>query len=138
MYDCDVGQRIVEVGSAGTQSVSAWPYAVYPPPPTMFYEQRWRFNVGPLVYFALDRDLKIKYVGSTSKQLNDRLKSHQVVTERDLIGWLCFSKEDYKFAEAFYIGVLRPYGNSESTEKKRFAPIVSEEFFGLDSRRIGP
>lgn len=87
----------------------------YPPPPSVFYA-RWQCTSqhhpdGPGVYFALDRKGVCKYIGK-AKSLKRRLQGHERIDcVYDFIAWIEFPIELVDYAEAYYIGLLRPYAN---------------------------
>ena len=59
----------------------------------------------------------IAYVGRSSCLQRRVNRSHERIEKTDSISWLEYPHSDIGFAEAFYIGVCRPYRNKENLDK---------------------
>jgi len=90
-----------------------------PPNPFLVYDDISSEHIPncPGVYFAYDASGIIAYVGRSSclkKRVN---RSHERIEETDSISWLEYPRANTGFAEAFYIGVCRPYRNKENLDQ---------------------
>lgn len=110
-----VDRKEISVGHHwGDADVTQYKTSVYPDPPALFWpiSQVRRLPSGPVVYFVMDESWRLKYIGSTVR-LRQRLLTHHAVSKNDFVSWMMFARKDYKFAESYYIGLLRPYANGE-------------------------
>jgi len=90
-----------------------------PPNPFLVYNDISSENIPncPGVYFAYDASGIIAYVGRSSCLQRRVNRSHERIEKTDSISWLEYPHSDIGFAEAFYIGVCRPYRNKENLDK---------------------
>ena len=90
-----------------------------PPNPFLVYNDISSENIPncPGVYFAYDASGIIAYVGRSSCLQRRVNRSHERIEKTDSISWLEYPHSDIWFAEAFYIGVCRPYRNKENLDK---------------------
>jgi hypothetical protein len=62
------------------------------------------------VYFAWQNGT-VQYVGQSINLSSRCVRSHQKLQEGDLLSYVLVAKEQLNFAEAFYIGILKPRRN---------------------------
>ena len=119
---CDYAELMCGEGS--WKAKTKWKSAVYPPPPLVYYPIE-SCCIGQVpkdngVYFILNSAGCLKYVGY-SQNLQRRVNSyraHPHLEKGDYLSWLIFDGKDAIFAEAYYIGILRPYANGGDRGKE--------------------
>lgn len=102
---------------------------LYPPVPTEKYpitKHGESLPGSPGVYFIWGcSSQKVEYVGK-SRKLSDRVNTKHFAAEaKDTVSWLSFPVADLVFAEAYYIGVLKPPRNFSGFIKSRDRSHVS-------------
>lgn len=66
------------------------------------------------IYFIWNESGGLAYVGQ-SVNIKKRMKSHHARLDGDAFSWLLFPEPDLRFAEAFYIGIGKPFRNGNVT-----------------------
>jgi hypothetical protein len=69
----------------------------------------------PGVYFAFDSHGETLYVGRATNLWRRMKYGHHRLREDHSVSWLCFPERELGYAEAYYIGILRPTLNGEAT-----------------------
>lgn len=86
---------------------------IYPdaPPPTV---EASKYGDGlpqePGIYFVWRDDI-CEYVGQSVQIVNRARLGHEKIRPGDRISWLPFDRSELNFAEAYYIGIMRPRRN---------------------------
>ena len=90
-----------------------------PPNPFLEYKDIIKENIpkNAGVYFVYDHNGIIAYVGRSSCLQKRVTRSHQRIDTPDSVSWLEYPHANIGFAEAFYIGVCRPYRNKENLDQ---------------------
>jgi len=94
------------------------PTAPYLEMPTVFYRRgsyysgcsKQHFPKKSGVYICVDDDGRCKYVGKAGN-LAKRLNAHNKIDTGDYVAWMVIPADEIDFVEAYFIGLLRPYGN---------------------------
>jgi len=113
------------------------PTATVPAVPTVFYRRgryahngcsRQHFPSESGVYICVDDDGRCKYVGQATN-LKNRLNTHDKINNGDYIAWILVPQSELDFIEAYFIGLLRPYGNFGmlATGASTTAPLRSQK-----------
>lgn len=63
------------------------------------------------VYFVKDASGTVAYVGQSIRLCHRAKLSHEKIEVGDRVAWLEFDSELLNWAEAYYIGICRPYRN---------------------------
>jgi hypothetical protein len=98
----------------------------------------------PGVYFAFDGHGETLYVGRAMNLRSRMKRGHHRLREDHSVSWLCFPERELGYAEAYYIGILRPTLNGEATAdrasvaRKQMVPVLeTARAIFRESKRLG-